>query len=116
DVEMVTLFDRQSQGARQGREHLRRGIGGAALFETDQVVDRNVGQQGELFPAQAAGPPGQGRRKADVGRLDPVTPGLDVGPDSAASPHPYSLPQAGGWWVVPAVPGSGGSWMPADGG
>src|SRR5262249_26030528 len=70
----------------------------------------------EFFAAQAAGAPGRAGGQPGVARLQPVSPGLDVGADSVACPHWASLAllsnrrAAAGWYWQSHGPA--GCWLP----
>jgi hypothetical protein len=50
-VQMIRFGIRQLQGARERGDHLRRRPGGPSLLQADEVVDRDPGDLGQLFPA-----------------------------------------------------------------
>jgi hypothetical protein len=47
------------------------------LLEADDVVDRDPGELGQFFAAQAGGAAGAAGWQPDVGRGQPVAPGAD---------------------------------------
>ena len=63
DAEQVpALVGGQPQRAGECGQHRRRRVGGAALLEPGEVVDRDAGELGHLLAAQAGRAPASGRR------------------------------------------------------
>ncbi len=81
----------ETQGAGRCLDDLSRGAGRPALFDADDVVDRDAGEHGRLLPPQSHRAPASALRQA--GRLwgDPVAPAApraSPGPTSTATPAP----------------------------
>ena len=108
-VEVAALLVGEAERAGERRQHLRRGVGGAALLEPREVVDGEPGEARQLLAAQARGAsPGTGR-EAGRGRVEPVAPGPDAVAELVAL-HPPSIALRGrraGAKVALSFPGSG---------
>ena len=94
---------RQGAERRRGRRSHSRRSGVAALFETNQVVDADPGESGDLFSAQTRGAPAAAVGQADVGRLQLLAAGPE---ELGQSRHTYSMPDRPANRLALPVPGS----------